>query len=80
MPPSRSKFAVAVYNLVLALGRRGNRRLEQFPDLQSSTTSSTSSNCMVCFGNKLNYLALNIKDDVDNPEDSDEFEDCGSCV
>ena len=46
-----------------------------FADLQSSTTSTKSSNCLFCFGEKLNFLQISEKEDVDTLDDSDEFED-----
>ena len=44
-------------------------------DLHSSTTSSSSSNCLFCFGEKLNFLQLDDKGDTGILSDSDEFED-----
>ena len=46
-----------------------------FADLHSSTTSSSSSNCHFCFGEKLNFLQIDDKDDSGILSDSDEFED-----
>jgi hypothetical protein len=46
-----------------------------FSDFHSSTTSSSSSNCLICFGDKLNFLTFDIKDDLQECSVSDEFED-----
>ena len=46
-----------------------------FSDAHSSTTSTTSSNCLICFSEKLNFLALDDKDTVETLDESDDFED-----
>jgi hypothetical protein len=46
-----------------------------FADLHSSTTSSSSSNCLFCFGEKLSFLQLDDNGETGICIDSDDFED-----